>query len=439
MKSSTSTAEKEELSILESNWETLQQGLGIDLAGSAREQKAFLRAREIRDAGDQLRLDLAFGVEDWSYSQLSEWALRQGIGDLAGEAVRKRLYNSEAWLRWLVGQLLQRRCQALGCQSGWKVRIQDATTISKPGSSGTDARVHLQLDLSNLCVSGVEVTDAHGGESLARFEATPDEIRVGDRGHAFASGMGPVLEKGHLVVRINWQNLPLFTASGERFDLIAWLKGLTQMSETSVVVQTPQGDFPVRLLAAPLAPEKAEAARQRARRAAQKKHHQVSENTLLAAGWILLISNLPDSPWYSELVFWLYRLRWQIELTFKRYKSLLHLDHIRATDPTLIQVCLLCKILAILLLDQLIGQVRLQVPEWFSDPNRPVSLWRLTQSLWAGLQTLIVGVCSLSRIFACLHALERCFRSAPRRRKQQLAWALEALDRCDPSFSFFVC
>lgn len=439
MESSTTEAKKEEVSLLEGQWERLETGLGIDLEGSARERGAFRRVRAIGSAGDLLRLGMVYGLQDWSYRQLSEWALRQGVGDLAGEAVRKRLYQMEDWLDWLVGKLVERRSGRLACPAGWKVRLQDATTVSRPGSSGTDARLHLVMDLNQLCVSGVEVTDVHGGESLARFAAAPDEIRVADRGYAFVSGMGPVLQTGYLVVRINWQNLPLWDANAQRFDLTGWLREQTQMCETDGIVRTPQGDFPVRLLAAPLAPEKAEAARRRARRAAQKKHHTVSENTLLAAGWVLLVSNLPATLWPGELVFWLYRLRWQIELTFKRYKSLLHLGQVRASDPKLIRVCLLCKILCILLLDQLLGQVRLQVPDWFTDPQHPVSVWRLTQSLWAGLQHLIVGPLSLHHFFACLPALKRCFCSPPRRRPQQLAWALAALEQADPSFSFVVC
>ena len=162
----------------------------------------------------------------------------------------------------------------------------------------------------------------------------------------------------------------------------------------------------------------------------------MSESTLLAAGFLLLVTNLPEDIWPPELVFWLYRLRWQIELQFKRYKSLLQLAQVRAKDPTLLQVCLLFKILAILLLDQLIGQVRVQMPDWFANPQRPVSIWRLTRFLWAGLRTLICGVVSLARFFACLPRLERHFRSAPRRRQQQLAWAREILQPSDPSFSF---
>lgn len=429
MESSTDLPETKEMMLLEQHWETLEQGLGLELENSARAMGAFVRAREIRSAKDLLRLGMVFGLQDWSYAQIGAWALMQGMGNLSGDAVRGRLLNCESWLRWLVGQVMKQRSAALACQPGWKVRLQDATTVSRPGSRGTDGRLHLELDLAQLSVSGVEITDASGGESLARFEAQGDEIRVADRGHAFASGMGPILHKGYLVVRINWQNLPLKTPSGERMDLIAWLRTLTQATDISAQIDTPQGTFSIRLLASPLSPEKAEAARRRARRAAQKKHHQVSEGTLVAAGFLLLVTNLPADLWPMDLVFWLYRLRWQIELAFKRYKSLIHLGQLRVTDPTLIQICLLCKILAILLLDVLIGQVRLQQPDWFADPHRPVSVWSLTKCLWAGLRSLIFGSISLDRFFACLPALGRYFRSAPRKRQQQLAWALAIFDQ----------
>ncbi len=438
MESSTTFAETKELKILDQGWEKLEAGLSLDLEKSAREKKAFVRVREIPCGRELLRIGMVFGMQDWSYEQITSWALLQGIGNLSGVAVRQRLLNCEAWLRELVGQVLRKRCSALSLQPGWKVRLQDATTISRPGSSGTDGRVHLELDLANLCVTGVEVTDAHGGENLARFEAHPDEIRVGDRGHAFASGMAPVLAHGYLVVRINWTSLPLYTLQGERFDLIAWLRSLTQTSETTIQIQSPQGWFSLRLLAAPLSIEKAEAARRRTRHNAQKKHYQVQAGTLVSAGFLLLVTNLPKETWPSEIVFWLYRLRWQIELQFKRYKSLLNFAQIRVTDPTLIQVCLLCKILAILFLDELIGQVRLQQPDWFSDPKRPVSLWRLTQYLWNGLSTLICGSISLSRFFTFLPALARHYRSAPRQRQQQSAWATALLNQQFVP-SFFVC
>jgi hypothetical protein len=439
MKSSTNCSNPKEMVRFEKHWEEIQSKIGIDLEASAREQKAFLRARGLNSVSDLLRLCLVFGTQDWSYEQMALWATLQEAGDLSGVAVRQRLQNAESWLQEIVSAILRQRGGEFSQFDGWSICLQDATTVSRPGSQGTDARLHLNMDLARLCVRGVELTDASVGETFAHFEIQPNEIRIGDRGYAFAKSMGPVLKKGYLVVRANWQNLPMFDANGRRFDVIAWLRTLDGPGETTVQVYTPEGCFSVRLLAVPLSPKAAEAARRRARQAAQKKHHQVSDNTLLAAGFLLLVTNLPVDIWSLELVCWLYRLRWQIELQFKRYKSILHLDQLRATDPQMIRVCLLCKILAILLLDQLMLQVRLQQPDWFTNTERPISLWRLTQYLWTGLRDLICGSISIARLLECLPRLRRFLSDAPRRRQKQLAWALAVLDQPDPSFSFFGC
>jgi hypothetical protein len=425
------------LAIFEQSREAIGSQLGIDLKASARATKAFVRGREIRTVDDLLQVGLIFGTQDWSYAEIAAWALKQHIGDLSGVAIRQRLKNAEEWFRQIIHAMLQAQCRALQPYEGWRVCLQDATVICRPGSKGTDARLHLRLDLGQMRLSGVELTDARGAETLTRFPVEANEIRVGDRGYAFASGMGPILERGYLVVRINWQNLPLLAQGGERLDLCAWLRTLTQPSETQVQLPTAQGCFPVRLLAIPLSPRAAETARARARRAAQKKHHQISENTLLAAGFRILITNLPADLWPLELVGWLYRLRWQIELQFKRFKSLLHLDHVRASDPHLLQVCLLCKVLAILLLDRLIGYTRQLLPDWFTATQRPISFWRLTQFLWTELCDLVKHLLPIDQLFRILPQLQRHLCDAPRRRRKQLAFALAAFERFDPSFSIF--
>ncbi len=49
-----------------------------------------------------------------------------------------------------------------------------------------------------------------------------------------------------------------------------------------------------------------------------------------------------------------YRLRWQIELAFKRVKSLLHLDTLRAKDPELAKAWIFANLLAAFLIDDII-------------------------------------------------------------------------------------
>lgn len=422
------------------DWSEVQKVLPDDLEALARETGALLRKREIRSAGDLLRMVLYYATSDESLRLVAAWALAQGIGYLSDVAVLQRLRHCSRWIGQLIGLLLQRRCQGWEPMVGFHLRLMDATVISRPGSKGVDWRIHLVLNLGQMCLEGVEVTDAHGGETLARFAPLANEIRVADRGHAFASGLGPLLATfTGLVVRINWQNLPLEQPDGQRFPLIPWLKSLAQPAEQDVWLSTPQGHFALRLLACPLSPAAAEQARQRARKNNSKKGRQVSEQTLLAAGFLLLVTNLPPQDWPLERVFWLYRLRWQIETYIKRLKSLLQLDHLRAQDPQLAKTYLLGKLLAALLLEELTQQLRLQQPGWFLSLARPVSPWRLTALLWSGFCQLVCGRVSLVRWFQILPALRRYLCDAPRGRPQQLAWARALLEHLALSFSFFGC
>lgn len=418
------------------NWQQIEAGLGPNLTASAKQAQALQRKRQIRSGGDLLRLVLMYAISGWSLRLLGAWAQLQGIGSLSDVAILKRLRNSQRWLGLLIGQLLQQRGHALQSFPGMRVRLMDATVITQPGSRGTNWRVHLGFDLERGCLDGIEVTDAHGGESLARFAGQADEIRVADRGYAHAKGLGSLLASfTALVVRINWHNLRLEGSSGQRFVLIDWLKQVTVAQERSVWLTTPNGRFALRLLALPLPPQAAEAARRRTRKTNSKKGRQVSAETLLAAGFVLLVSNLPAEQWSLERVGWLYRLRWQIELEIKRLKSLLRLDDLRAQDPQLVQTFLLGKLLAALLLDEVTHQVSAYQPDWFSSLERPVSVWRLTDLLWQLFRQRICGPLVLERFFDYLPTLARYFCDAPRARPQQLAWARALLEHLAFSFS----
>ncbi len=57
-----------------------------------------------------------------------------------------------------------------------------------------------------------------------------------------------------------------------------------------------------------------------------------------------------------------YRLRWQIELAFKRLKSLLHLDALRAKEPELAKAWIFANLLAAFLIDDII-QPSLDFPQ----------------------------------------------------------------------------
>jgi hypothetical protein len=147
---------------------------------------------------------------------------------------------------------------------------------------------------------------------------------------------------------------------------------------------------------------------------------------LYTAGFVLVLTNLPAA-WSAETVLELYRFRWQVEVAFKRLKSLLHLDHLRARDPELAQVYLLAKLVGVLLLERIQLALMAQAPATFADRQRPVSPGRLTRLLWEAIQEIIRGPIRLERILTGFPHLLRYLCDEPRARPQQLAVARQLL------------
>ena len=412
------------------DWAQISARLPVEVETLAWETKALQRRREVKSPLDLLRLVLAYSVCDWSLRLVGAWATTIGLGHLSDVAVRNRLRNTLPWLGRIIGTWLQRRHEGLAGRAVC-VRLIDATVISEPGSQGTDWRVHARFDLGAFSMTGVEVTDASGGETLGRHASGEGEITVADRGYAHRKGLATVFAAlAYFVVRITWQNLPLETVDGRSFDPIRWLSAQFHYPcETSMWVTTPAGRFEVRLIAQRLPEDKAEEARRRARVASRKKGHTPSKDTLFAAGYILLVTNLPAVTWTTEQVLALYRLRWQVELLFKRLKSILHMNRLRAQDRILAQVYLLGKLVGALLVEEWTADLAASgVAAWFEDTVRPVSPWRW-MSLWTDMLChAIRGPVTLSRLLAALPHLARYLCDAPRKRRQQAAYARQWLN-----------
>jgi hypothetical protein len=409
-------------------WNSLCQPWRSELETSAQAMKALQRKRKIRSAPDLLRLVLAYSQCDWSLQQLGAWATAMQVtaASMSNTAIQQRLRQSRPWLSMLVGRWLK-TVQAAPAQAGVRVHLIDASVICQPGSTGTDWRVHLSWNAGTLCLEGIELTDAHGGETLARHGAQADDIGIGDRGYAHRPGLGEWLGQGaQVVVRTNGQTLPLETGVNQKLDLAHWLPtapASCQVLTRPVWVSTPRGRFGLRLIARRLSAQAAAAARRRLNKASRKKGHAPNALSQLLTGWVLLVTNLPDGLWPDEAVLGLYRLRWQVELVIKRAKSLVQLDHLRAQEPEMVQVYLLGKIMALLMLDHWTRQQVALLAEWFEDPQRALSLWRWT-SLWVDqLRAIVRGHFTLPIFLAALPRLSRYLHDRPRQRPQQLAQA----------------
>lgn len=408
--------------------------LGMDLEQSARASGALQRHRGIRSARDLLRGVLGYSVLDYSLRLLGAWASLGEVANLSKTAWRKRLAGCRPWLGHLVVLLLAQAQLSLPSGPRVRVKLVDATVITHPGSQGADWRLHLGMDLGRASLEQVTLTDGQGAEGLDRFGFQPGEILIADRAYALARHLGQALAaRIQVIVRTGWNRLRLEQADGQPWDLVAWLQGQVwtengALHEETVWISPPQGRFPVRLLAQALPAPAGEHARRRAHREAHKNHHTPDARSLYTAGFLLILTNLSPT-WTAPTIVALYRFRWQVELLFKRYKSLLHLDHLRAHDPELAQVYLLGKLIGILLLERLQGTLWREAPEAFSNLERPLSPWRLTHLLNDWLQEQVRGQLQLRQVFAQFPALVRYLCDEPRTRVQQLARARALLAR----------
>ena len=410
---------------IDEEWSKAAETIPADLEKTARETNALLRRREIKQASDLLRLVLAYCVCDWSLRLVGLWANLQGIGNMSDVAVMKRIQKSREWIETLVSIMLQARRLKLKAAHPVRVRIVDGSSISVPGSTGTDYRLHLSLDLGSQRIDGIEVTDVHGGETLARHPSQPGDIWLADRGYARRPDVGAILEAGRkIVIRFGWSTFPL-ELDKTPFDLFAWLRQIPALepAERIVVVVAPQGRFSVRLIAQRLPQEAAEKNRRRIRQRASKSGRTPDKRTLEAAGYIFLVTNLSASQWATVQVLELYRLRWQVELVFKRLKSILDLDQLRAKGPLLAQTYLLGKVLAALILDTMSDEALQRYPALFSNTHRPLSAWRWTAVGRDFLYQAVRGHVSWHRFLDKLPSLIRylCVSSRHKRRNQAAA------------------
>jgi hypothetical protein len=90
---------------------------------------------------------------------------------------------------------------------------------------------------------------------------------------------------------------------------------------------------------------------------AKKRGKKPDPRSLEAAKYILLLTALPADAFPASDVLILYRLRWQIELFFKRMKSLAGLDALPAKKPDLARAWIYARLIAILIADRIAGQV----------------------------------------------------------------------------------
>jgi hypothetical protein len=357
---------------------------GFDVEATARSRGAFTRAREVKNAEMLLRLALAYGGCGMSLRETCAWAEASGVASLSDPSLIDRLAKAAPWLGDIVTVLIAEQAEVpAGRWAGHRLRALDGTSICQPGADRTTWRLHVGYDLATGQVDQLALTDVHGAENLQRLTCAPGDIVLGDRYYARPRDLRPVIDAGaDFIVRTGWNSLRLLQPDGEPFDLFAALAAQAEQ-EGEVRVRIHEGTTGVpppeplilRLVVRRKDPEQAEAEQKRLLKDAKKRGKQPDPRSLEAAKYILILASLPADTFSTADVLALYRFRWQIELAFKRMKSLAGLAALPAKKPELAQAWIYARLIVALLAEQIAGQVPDSPPSGCRKTHRkPIAL-----------------------------------------------------------------
>jgi len=335
-------------------WNYVRTLLPADLETSAKVTGALRRRRGVHDAEALARMLLAYGSTDLSLKSVAGWGKSMGISELSAPALFYRVRDAEQWLSAMLAALLNEEVRPAETR-GLRLRVVDATVVVGPGAKGTEWRVHVLADPATGRMRAVEITDAHGAEGYGEHPLEAGEVVLGDRGYAYSGSIAAAVQRGaHVVVRFNPQTLRLCTADRERLRL-------QELGE--VVPQTGAVSWDAVL---PVFPPR--------RKTKSNKSWPLSQAIdwlwvrVIAArtrnGKIIWVLTTLDPGLATPLaVLDLYRLRWQVELLFKRLKTLLRLDLLPSSQGPTARSWLLARLFAAALAQKLL------------DPNDALSPW----------------------------------------------------------------
>ena len=350
-------------------WETLAQYLPPDyeaLAATHQQAETKFGNAKIRDGATLLRFILLHVGADLPLRQTVAVMAEAGGPKVSPMRLHKKMVRAAPYLRALVERMVDWPVE--GAPERWGGYVfcaVDATVVCGPGAVGTDARIHTKLRVADASLVSAEVTDETGGETFYRFAWKPDELAVGDRAYFTPRGIEHVLTAGaEVLVRYRLDGVELQEASGDVIDVLDAVSHMSvgETLDLDVVAKLPGRLASGRLVAYRLTDDAVDRAREKMRR---EKGSELSPRVFESAKYVLLFTTAARSRLDANRCLQGYRLRWQIELQFKRWKSLCGFDLLPNWREDTTLAWLYAKVLLGAMLDRMAS-----IPTELSPPVR---------------------------------------------------------------------
>lgn len=372
---------------------------------------------------------------DARIEQLAQSAARVGV-DVTPQAIDQRFSLATAsLLQQMVTQSMQHLIGADGVaipilQRFSGVRVHDSTTIVLPdalahqwrGCGGTSAdhtsaalKCGVQLDLLSGALCGLDLADGRASDHRlgVQHAALPKgSLRLADLGF-YDLGVLAALSAAEVYWLSKLEPNALITDDSQRCaSLLAFVQALGAVEQWEGTVWVGKGQrVRARLLVQRVPQEVADQRRRRIRKTARDKGVTPSAAALALADWTILLTNIPPEMLTLAEALVLVKVRWQIELLFKLWKSHGQLDRWRTGKPARI----LCEVYA-KLLAMVVQHWALVVGCWqFADR----SLVKAAQVVRDHAPSLASARARLDRLSEVLETIQQVLRRTARMNTRQ--------------------
>jgi hypothetical protein len=230
------------------------------------------------------------------------------------------------------------------------------------------------------------------------------DLVIRDLGYSFIDGFKTIQEKGaYFLSRLHSSlNVYLNPSDTKPISLGTFLDKNVKKSgmfDTKLYISTQM--LLCRLIAYRVSPEIEEERRKEYIKECKKKKRKVDKEYIKRLSFTIFITNVPSAMWSTEVVGTVYRLRWQVELIFKSWKSELKFDYLKGTNVFRVRCLIYARLTAILMMFTVyacIDKVTLEVLEkeisihkvidWLTKNGRffRIVMKGFSRGLWRTLQ-----------------------------------------------------
>jgi hypothetical protein len=316
---------------------------------AATETGALKRKREIKTAFDLLMLVFMYVAHGMSHLEVSVVAKMKGIAQISDVAFMKRFAKCGKLIEWLLENLNPQATAHYTKPSKFEqydIKALDASVVTSGGKMRITHRLHFAIDIFLLKSDQYKITSQKIGESLTNFAVKATDLFLGDRAYGTKTSMAHCLmNEGNFIFRIRKNAFDIYDKTGNKINLTEKLRALKNNKTLKLNCFFLGSDatfIPIRICAMLKPKDIVE---------------KPEDDTDFMNNFIVLVTSLLDSRISAKDILELYRLRWQVELYFKRLKTLMGFGDIPNKTEAHIKIWLNAKLAVAIMLEMMTAQV----------------------------------------------------------------------------------